>query len=903
VIGRNIGRYRVISKLGAGGMGEVYLARDESLDRSVAVKILPPDLVKNDERVRRFIQEAKSASSLNHPHIVTIHEIGEAEVPGEDADAPGHRIHYIAMELVSGHTLKTLIHQEKTDLRTLVRYLAQAADGLAKAHAAGIVHRDLKPENIMVTSDGFAKVVDFGLAKLTETATSGTDLTSAPTALARGTGAGVVLGTVGYMAPEQVQGKTVDHRSDIFSLGCVLYEAATRTRPFEADSDVETLHKILKDAPAPIQESNPDVPADLRRVVRRCLAKSPDRRFQSMKDVALDLAEIDETWETLSASTGSGTASSLAADTGVRTRPSWITMVAALVIGAAGLSFGAWQWLAGGGRSASMSSAGLEMTSVVRIAGMSEAQLSADGRVLAYRSGGSSGGATDDELVVRQMATGQDVVVVSSERSSFEAANRGVLAVAPDSSYVYYASEAEGSSGIHRMPTVGGSSRLVMALEPTPEWTVARQVGAMSLSPDGSRFLVALKQSIVLANADGTDARTIVEDAGGNIRALAWSPDERHVVAFFFLGRVREVMAFDLETGAGRGLLGDQLRNQWVTALAWLPDGTGLVMASGVPPGPSQIWFLSWPDGRTRRITNDTNDYSGALSVSSDGSTITTTLERSEQTYWHAPADQPEAAVRVAGEPPRGVWPLPDGRLLALITTQGRSGLWTMRADGTDRQRLTPERLDVRAPRLAALADVMVFSSVDNDGRTRTTWRIDSNGAGLAEIPDGAQWLIAAISPDGETIYYSKEDPETGSISSYWKRPLSGGVEEPVDDMPVFSPDGRWFFHRDLAATVDVRATSDGRVVYTVTLNDAEIGSRLRWAHTSDALLYYDESDDGAMTLWRQPLDGGAATEILRVSQGLGRVGSLQYSHDGSELFFFRTESPAAEVVQIRNFR
>jgi serine/threonine protein kinase len=223
--GTPIARYRVVSLLGAGGMGEVYLARDEPLDRSVALKILPPDLVKNDERVRRFVQEAKSASSLNHPHIVTIYEIGEPDIG--DGDAP-QKIHFIAMELVSGPTLKTLIHQEKTDLQTLVRYLAQAADGLAKAHAAGIVHRDLKPENIMVTSDGFAKVLDFGLAKLTETSSGSTDRTSAPTEASRGTGAGVVLGTVGYMSPEQVQGKTVDHRSDIFSLGCVLYEAATR---------------------------------------------------------------------------------------------------------------------------------------------------------------------------------------------------------------------------------------------------------------------------------------------------------------------------------------------------------------------------------------------------------------------------------------------------------------------------------------------------------------------------------------------------------------------------------------------------------------------------------------------------------------------------------------------------
>jgi serine/threonine protein kinase len=270
-------------------MGEVYLARDASLDRPVALKILPPELVRNDERVRRFVQEAKSASSLSHPHIVTIHEIGQADVDGQP-------VHYIAMEFVQGRTLRDLIHADRTDLRTLVRYLAQAADGLAKAHAAGLVHRDLKPDNIMVTADGFAKVLDFGLAKLVEHAPA--DGATA-TALGSPTGAGTILGTVGYMSPEQVQGKAVDHRSDIFSFGCVLYEAATGRRPFQGDSDSEMLASILRDAPAPIEDVNPAVPGELRRLIRRALAKSADRRLQSMKDVALELADIDETWESL----------------------------------------------------------------------------------------------------------------------------------------------------------------------------------------------------------------------------------------------------------------------------------------------------------------------------------------------------------------------------------------------------------------------------------------------------------------------------------------------------------------------------------------------------------------------------------------------------------------------------
>src|SRR5512138_3788086 len=274
-------------------MGEVYLAQDRSLERNVALKILPPDLVKDEDRVRRFKLEAKSASQLQHPNIVAIYEIGHDVVrsPGAGDSDP---VHYISMELVSGKTLSTLIHEDRTDLRTLVGYLAQAAEGIAKAHAAGIVHRDLKPGNIMVSADGFTKVLDFGLAKLTERREGEPepDLSSAPTRLEQRTGAGMILGTTAYMSPEQVRGKPVDHRSDIFSFGCVLYEAATRTRPFVAETAVETMHKILHDTPVPIEERNPKAPAELRRLVRRCLAKSPDQRLQSMKDIALELREI-----------------------------------------------------------------------------------------------------------------------------------------------------------------------------------------------------------------------------------------------------------------------------------------------------------------------------------------------------------------------------------------------------------------------------------------------------------------------------------------------------------------------------------------------------------------------------------------------------------------------------------
>jgi len=283
-----IDRYEIRSLLGKGGMGEVYLAEDTTLRRLVALKLLPAAAAANEDQMRRFDQEARAAAALSHPHIAQIFEIGE------------HKgTHFIAMELVDGVTLRAKIHHEHTELRKLLKYLQQVAEGLAKAHTAGIVHRDLKPDNIMITRDDYAKILDFGLAKLVEPRTPlGLDsavLSEAGTAIkAQRSLAGTVMGTAGYMSPEQAQGKVkeIDQRSDIFSFGCILFEAVTGQKPFQGEDILDSLHNIVH-APTPqIKETNADAPHELQRIVRRCLAKDPDERYQTIKDVALELMEV-----------------------------------------------------------------------------------------------------------------------------------------------------------------------------------------------------------------------------------------------------------------------------------------------------------------------------------------------------------------------------------------------------------------------------------------------------------------------------------------------------------------------------------------------------------------------------------------------------------------------------------
>jgi len=280
--GTRLGPYTLQSLLGAGGMGEVYRAEDSRLRRTVAIKVLRPDLATPD-RVTRFEQEARAASSLNHPNILTIHDVGRE---GDTA--------YFATEWIDGDTIRAILAQGPVPTRRAIELSHQIAEGLAKAHAAGIVHRDLKPANVMVTGDGLAKIVDFGIAKL-KTAEPVSMEAETATLTSAGTAFGSVLGTAGYMSPEQASGRPVDYRSDQFSLGLLIYELLTRTRPFERATTAQSLAATIEDDPAPIETLNPHVPAHLATVVTRCLAKDPSGRYESTADLARDLKSILET--------------------------------------------------------------------------------------------------------------------------------------------------------------------------------------------------------------------------------------------------------------------------------------------------------------------------------------------------------------------------------------------------------------------------------------------------------------------------------------------------------------------------------------------------------------------------------------------------------------------------------
>ncbi|MCA1659373.1 MAG: serine/threonine-protein kinase, partial [Verrucomicrobiaceae bacterium] len=531
--GSSLSHYRIVSKIGAGGMGEVYLAQDTKLDRKVAVKILPANLAANHDRMRRFTQEAKSAAALSHPNIAQIFEIGDHD-----------GTHFIAMEFIDGQTLGEKIHQEATPLRKLLRFLQHAADGLAKAHAAGIVHRDLKPDNIMVTRDGHAKILDFGLAKLIEPqlreANAGDNREEVATAIMQQHSTpGVIMGTVGYMPPEQAQGKTnkIDHRSDIFSFGCILYEAITRRKAFEGTDAIDSLNKIIREQPTPIANFNPDVPYDLQRIVRRCLAKDPEERYQTIKDVAIEIKDVRRELEgrggidtTVPPASTAGSIRQQGADaahvsapptslspTPSSTHPSSAeyifeeikrhktvasVVVALLALGLAGIGYGIYKWVAKQSNpSPPFPSAKLQRLTTSGKA--SDAAISPDGKYVAH----VKSDAGQRSLWLRQVATTSDTQIVPPSPQNYYG-----VTFSKDGNYIYYVQGEPNNPAtrtLYQVPVLGGASRKVIENVSSP----------VSLSPDGTRLAFMRgsatqgsssdRTALIVANVDGTGEREV----------------------------------------------------------------------------------------------------------------------------------------------------------------------------------------------------------------------------------------------------------------------------------------------------------------------------------------------------------------------------------------------------------
>ncbi len=917
--GTVLGSYRIVAPLGAGGMGEVYRAHDSKLDRAVALKILPAEVVRDAERIRRFVQEAKSASSLSHPNIVTIYDIGES-VPldgGTEGGAPAEgaaRVHFIAMELVEGQTLRQLLDDRSVEPRTLLAFLAQAAEGLAKAHAAGIVHRDLKPENIMVTRDGYAKVLDFGLAKLTEATTSGSALAAEPTALQEEiTREGAVMGTIGYMSPEQAQGKPVDHRTDLWAFGCLLYEAATGKRPFTGESSVDVLHAIVRETPTPVEQIAPTIPRALVRKIRRCLEKDPAKRAQSMKDLAFELHDLSEEWETLATPSGTvTTGSSLAGAPPVRSgtggpgRAGWIAIGAgALAIAVAALML--WRGRAAP-TPAPASFQAMKMTTVTATGDIDSVALSPDGRyLLAVRKepGGPS-------LWLRQLESGSDVQLLPPQGSR----QLHQVEFTPDGSYVLYALSDEGRylDTIYRMPVLGGAARrLVVDVDST-----------VAFSPDGKRIAYLRnapnrEQSLLLANADGTGESTLATRRSSDNKGFlwarrglgpVWSPDGNTltVAGYDTTDKLRnEIVAVRVSDGSEQ-LVG---RTDWrrIAGLTGTPDGKALIVAgtaaeSSATSTAPQLWRLDLPSGTASRITNDSEAY-GAPTVSDDGRILAAAQYRRSSTLWRrALAGPPEERqltfnsrdtirdLKVAG----------DGMLYYSFAGGNVNGIARLDPAGGEPFPLSPPGLAASRLEVSRDGRVILYQALLEDGRL-IFQTADHDGAHVRELKVSNILNSFAIHPDGQWLVTSDE-------RGLWHQPIEGGDPTLLLDQPLtfpfgFSPDGTELAYAKGAYNPDGSMSAE---VYVMPAAGGAPLAHLEFPTGAYQIQWLPDGtgftvrlrDGRGFNLWRLPLGGGKLTKLTDFD-GVN-LWDWVISPDGKTLFFTKG-AESSDAVLIENFR
>lgn len=885
--GATLGRYQVGPLLGSGGMGEVYEAVDRELGRTVALKVLPASVTGDADRLSRFVQEARTASALNHPHLVSIYEIGQAALPG----SPGP-VHYIAMEIVRGETLRAFLARQPRDLKKTIEYLAQAADALAAAHAAAIVHRDFKPDNVMIAAGGYAKVLDFGLAKLRGSATGLDAAGATQTMTAMGTSPGLVMGTVAYMSPEQANGGPADHRSDIFSFGCVLYETLTGDRAFRGTTSLDTLHRILHDDPPPLVARLPSAPPDLQRIVRKCLAKDPEERYQSMREIAIDLRDVRRQLDS-----GPIAVVTAAPPDSRRGRPWWMPAVAAAVIVAGGAMA---LWLTrGAGPAAPPNNLRIERTTSTGL--VIDAVLSPDGKYLAY----VESNAGQQGLFLRQVQGTHPIALAPSTPVDFWG-----VAFARDGQSIYYGlrTKTETLGALYQIPVLGGTPRLLL-----------REIdSAITQSPDGSRIAYLRvdpgqrgASSLMTAGADGSSPHALVTMhppdffAPGFFVAPCWSPDGARISAFVRSSATRQarLMTFDVATGAPQ-----TFGSRYVdgTFTAWLPDGSG-ILYTAVEPGTfttgngGQIFLQPYPAGAPRRITSDLQDYRN-ISVTADGRTfVTVGFDAGSRVWMVSTADG--SARPVADERYDGAWGvtwLPDSSAIVYShSVNGSNQLWRMNPDGGDKRELVSTG-SVGWP--AVSPDGRTLTFVGSRGDQTGIWRANADGSSPALLAPvvGAQSLVFA--PDGRSVFFTA--PLTGQPSTY-RLAIDGGAPQRIDALLFragISPDGTRLagvYRREERSPLElgIVSLSGARLQGFPDVYFATGTGTVQWDRKGEALLYTTAE---RMNVWRQPLAGGAPQKVTNFSDLV--ISRFAVSPDGRSIALSRG-SVTRDAYLVSNFR
>ena len=915
-------------------MGEVYLGEDTRLHRKAALKILSSELAASKDRMRRFEQEATAAAALNHPNIAHIYEIGESD-----------GTHFIAMEFVDGVTLREKIHREQTDLKKLLRHLQHVAEGLAKAHAAGIVHRDLKPDNIMVTRDGHAKILDFGLAKLIEPEahpSSDRARSEVATALMQHYSApGTVLGTAGYMSPEQAQGRVneLDHRSDIFSFGCILYEAITRHKAFEGKDAIDSLNRIIREQPPSMSNFNPDVPYDLQRIVRRCLAKDPEERYQTIKDVAIELKEVRRELQAAAGidttvpsspstiasqeitdsdlSRAAAESSSLSSKhpssaeyilSGIKQH--WVATViiaGVLIVVVAAIGIGLYKWSAGKKSTASLPAAKLQRLTTSGRA--SDAAISPDGKYVAH----VKTDAGQQSLWLRQVVAGDTLIVPPSPQGYFG------ITFSKDGNYIYYVQgefNNVGSRALYQVPAIGGGPRKVIENVSSP----------VSFSPDGTR-LAFIRQNVasdetalVVANADGTLEREVaVRKRPNNFSngGPSWSPDGKLIASAVTgdRGAGTTVIAVEVESAADRPITSQKWCVNCVGQVAWLADGNGLLLLV-LDPGLSssrQIWQISYPGGEPSKITNDLNNYR-RLSLTADSSAIVTVQTEDASTIWVAPEGDASRARQISSgryDGQLGLSWMPGGKIAYTSRESGLVDIWSTGQDGKDQKQLTAHAGRNLYPSATLDGSYIIFTSTRmNASRSIwSIWRMSTDGGNLKQLTTGGPAdRFPKSSPDGRWVVF--HSARSGALRA-WKISIDGGEPVRLTDKwtsnPTVSPDGNLvacFYREDqpnAPTKVAIIPFAGGDPVKVIDLPRQSFTSDagLRWTPDGQALTYID-TINGVSNIWSLPIDGSTPKQLTDFKTD--QIFWFDFSSDGKQLALSRG-TQTSDVILIRDFR
>ncbi|HEX8651172.1 MAG TPA: protein kinase [Pyrinomonadaceae bacterium] len=926
-IGQHIDHYKIVEHLGSGGMGEVYSAYDTRTGRKVALKLLPRFFTENQQRVRRFQQEARAILALNHPSIVTIYEIGQEG-----------GTHFIATELIEGETLRERLRRAPMRIHEVLDVCIQVASALTAAHQAGIVHRDIKPENIMMRPDGYVKVLDFGIAKLTERSQSASS-TQVPTRVKVDTEPGMVMGTAHYMSPEQARASKVDERTDIFSLGVVTYEMVAGRAPFEGASAGDVIAAILEHEAPPLARFARAVPTELERIVSKALRKDREERYQVIKDMALDLkslkqelefeaklersvepdsrsaARLATSNEQAEAETDSKSASgTVAAGAGRQTssaeylageikqhKRAVILTLAALLLVIAGVVWGL--KYTGRNQLPNKSPEPFSKIKLTRLTTNGKARLaviSPDGKYIAHAMGDTG----QVSIWLRHIATGSDKEIVPSTDGPY-----CCPLFSRDGSYIYYARvTTDTPSVLYQVPVLGGAPRAIVEdVDSVP-----------ALSPDGKRLAFIRgfpPQGIValmVANVDGTGEQKLATYditnffPRNNGMTPAWSPDGEIIVirapTSDAQGSYWQMLAVRVKDGAATRI-GSQ---RWTSLgqFGWLADGSGLIFtASDQAPGsPLQLWYIAYPNGEARKVTNDLNDYRG-VSLTADSTALVTVPFEFHSNIWIAPGGEAGRAAQITSnkyDGSDGIAFAPDGRVVYTSRAGGNPNLWITNADGTGQKQLTADTHLNVTPVVSPDGRYVVFGS-DRAG-SQNIWRMNIDGANPKQLTSGWSDEKPHCSPDSRWVVYTSNDNGRQRV---WRVPIDGGNAAPLTDYtsayPIISPDGKQI----ACGYFDEQAKPGRWIIILIPFEGGQPTKRfdmpswplkMRWSSDGRALTYV-LTRAGNSNIWSLPVDGRKPVQLTDFKSD--QIYWFDWSRDGKQLALAR--GPATSDIVLIN--